>query len=1277
MSTRLHILLLACALAGAVDETFIATARGFGRVEVAATWSGPPGARSSATRFRCADAGRAMLCASKRLADLTGFGGIAAVDAGGLPGSMLACDGAGLWLLAVQGVDVHELFAPDREGLRRLATALPAGCRAVVPRSHPRWLDCFDESGLGVWVGGGGEDYDLPDDFAWLQRNRMAMCTLYPGESRLVAPGVVDSSISEWHAAMAGRHDLAYRSLLFPSRPAWLWNQAPLPHVRAEAGRVTNPFLEYQATSIAESYEPVPATDRLMDDLRRRMAQRQAADPRFIGWHGCTETPNAGILELAAVAGMAETKTQWHRYLREVCGYGLADLAARHYAGRPAPRAWAAVEVPLPRDFLGWDPASGFDLRGTWEMRADPRRLGREATGEWTAGDCNDVLIGMYGTRYNHGKDRASFWMRRTLEIPAARLEAQRYLHIARSEHHGNYQPAFAVWVNGRPLPRLTRDERGDWDQCFDLAGALRPGANLIEMDTCGSPVPGHIFTSGEPYRTYPQLGDLTQRWYDAVGFSAWLRMQAVEGRLRSLRAGDPDRPLKLMSLVNLLDLAQPLCDRYGAYNHDTGGAAGYWSPMTGGRLARSHGQAWSSEQGGPPGDVAAMRKAATLYVMYGNDALDMVFGVSAYSRGPAAAWVEANLDLLRCIGRMQLPLPPVAILRSARNTRLGFDQPWNWDLGRGSLQAVGRNFAYVETPDLADGTVDRATVLFDAGTVLMTEADVDGLERFVRQGGVFVAQHHSGRHAPGRADAWPIARLTGLTARASGPALGRSLRFADGQTLWPTLRGRTIDGHGAIRDFRERDITGDPVGFEATGDGVQVVASWTGVAAGGGQIAVAVRRLGTGMVVTLGSTFWRDALDAGGAYREGATAQNVLDELLTSVGVPRDSWTGQPDMWAELWRSKNGVFDLYPVARMDERGGEGDARQAEVSLRRDQAPSRLVEISAAGHPVVAATWADGRLRLPAAGYLPMQSRVFAAPRADRERAGLDWFRTQAGIWHALPGLPPASATPVVAVPDTVMPLADGWQLDADGVRREVRLGAFATMGLPEDAHARFTRSIAIPPAWQGRRITLAFDAERYGWGLLPQGRLWIDGVPAALPQPIRPAERQGFALDVAAAAADGSLELVLEIDASAVPPAGRKRKPAGVTGIFLLSAEPQPLRSEALSGPWEAALDYGVLRPVEAGGTARYVYLQTSFETPVRAPAPRLFLAADGALGCIVLNGNLVSCPPEMTRLDITGLVVPGRNLLRWAPDVPYSERVRDGAPPALRLEWQDADPR
>jgi hypothetical protein len=87
--------------------------------------------------------------------------------------------------------------------------------------------------------------------------------------------------------------------------------------------------------------------------------------------------------------------------------------------------------------------------------------------------------------------------------------------------------------------------------------------------------------------------------------------------------------------------------------------------------------------------------------------------------------------------------------------------------------------------------------------------------------------------------------------------------------------------------------------------------------------MAIADVREGKGHFILLGTPFYTRMKDVAGVWVNDERRGAMLDEFLTALGVPRDSWTGLPEVWAECWRSKNGVFDLYPVARMTRKGDD------------------------------------------------------------------------------------------------------------------------------------------------------------------------------------------------------------------------------------------------------------------------------------------------------------------------------------------------------------------
>jgi hypothetical protein len=251
-----------------------------------------------------------------------------------------------------------------------------------------------------------------------------------------------------------------------------------------------------------------------------------------------------------------------------------------------------------------------------------------------------------------------------------------------------------------------------------------------------------------------------------------------------------------------------------------------------------------------------------------------------------------------------------------------------------------------------------------------------------------------------------------------------------------------------------------------------------------------------------------------------------------------------------------------------------------------------------------------------------------------------------------------------------------------------VSLGAFATLGLPDETVAAFEKKVAIPSGWKGRRIELVFDAHKGFWGINPQGKLFINGKEA--PVKIQRDRNQSFSLEVSEAAAGGTLQLRLEVDGVNFKMAKRKPKseawkptdglstPHGVTGIFYLRATTQAVKIEPLGGPWYAATAFNRLQPVKVGDQVKCIYLETRFALPKEKPAKRLFLETSAPMGFLMLNGDARLIPPGIQRLDISGLVRRdgGENVLRWTPDTLYDashDRNYTGPVPEMKLVWSE----
>ncbi len=899
-------------------------------------------------------------------------------------------------------------------------------------------------------------------------------------------------------------------------------------------------------------------------------------------------------------------------------------------------------------------------------------------------------MLMMYGgADFRHRDSSPLYWIRRKVTLSADQLPHLKYLQVLCGVWQGrSYATYCEAYVNGSSVAMYPKPQPRDIAVSFDVANILHFGENTLTLCLHGVPPAGLIALGEMPSRRYPYMTVAENRlWYDTVNFSAWLRMRNLEDNLKAMRAGDPDRPLKVMATGNMLDISQDLCAKYGAYQHDTGGAGGFWNPMSGARLSHMHGLPWSCEQGGPPTDAATIQANMTFYLMYGCDAVDLVFNVSHYRDNPSvSAWVDDNLDLMHCIGKMTMPQPSVGILRSARTTRLGYSDPWNWDLGRGALQAIGRNFEYVDIPDVASGEIDKFPIVIDDGTVLFTDEDVRGLLRYVRAGGIFIAQHDTGRNSEDRADTWPLAAALGLKVDpkrvtsdnyTSWP-LG-NIKFTDTESVVPSLHGKSCEGIGVSIDYAKNATVG-AIGLTGEGRDIQPVANWQD-----GTMAVADVHLGKGRLLYLGSPFYVRMQDDQGKWVNRQDLSALLDEMLTGLGAPRDSCTTSPDVWAEHWLSKNGVYDLYPTACML-RKADGPV-PAKVSLRRDSAPDSLVEISAKGHPAVAAAIRNGRFDLPPAAYSPMQFRMYAAPRKDIANAAINWLGIQAALWRALPPIAASERPAAVSVPEDVIPAIDGWRMSTtqsgeawaapkfdDSPWKSVKLGSFPALGLPDQAVAQFRKTIAVPASWQGCAITLAFDAE-WSWGI-SNGKLWVNGLPVSLSQSGQAAATSAVTVDITdIVKGSPSITLALSIDGHLAPGANGRQRPGGVLGAFYLQATPRPVQETPLPNPWQAASDLNLLVPTSGKSDAKAVYLETKFALPSTWPSKRLFLSSPSPLGCIMLNGQIVSTPTWMKTLDISGLVKrDGENVLRWVPrdfsNIDYG-RAAVLTPPSMRLSW------
>ena len=1257
--------LLLLPLLAAAAEPFTVELRGLGRIEAREQTRG----QVTRTLLTAETPELAMALASKLVADFTGFGDLRPAPDSKLPGTVLT--GNGCWLIGVTGRHVTVIYAPTFDQLRQLA----AGIRVepVKARAYPRWLDRFDNDAVSLGTLGWGI---LPKDYRnglrWMREIGLNLVVDSNNPNLLAAPGVFDLTVARWAAHEAQQLNGAYHLYLpwsNPERPAWLWNQTPLPYYRPEEGYVAHHSMGYQKIASASEFEPAPATDAAAGAAQSAVTAELARDPAFSAHFAAPELGHHSVLSLSVYAESPEAKAAWVEFLKTVRRYDPAEVGRRYCGDAGAFRSLEEVPFPTLRTFAGYEPGQSLDLRGRWELNLAP------AT-DWVPFELNDPLLLLYRNYPQPVR------LRRTFTLTEDQVRDLKYLHFALNGWHGSMSRSFEVELNGRKLKNLTAEHplTGDYDQCFELGEAAKAGVNTIVLDTRGQVVPGYAFLGSRGRWTYPSPDpQLNARFFDAVEFAAYYRVKGLEHWLKAFRRGDPEgRPLLVMAPGDFIDLTYDLFKRYGAYPHETGQGGAIWAPWVT-RYYAAHDLPISSEPGNAPHTAADMQNMMTLYALMGDEAVTWLFDPIQYQVPEIDAWIRQNREQIRAIGKLEPAPPAVGVLRSVRNaSRLAFSNaPWSLDPSRGDLYAAGFTSNVIDPVDLVkDRANDRFPVIFDACTELWTPEELAGLRRYLERGGVFITVHETGKHTPEQAYSWPISELSKLKVVNHHQGTGGKIRFTDTQTLFPSLRGKEINSWGLVYDWP--DGKPDPA--------VEVVAEWVGRAPGSGKIAIARTRVGKGELIS-NSGMWRNPARLGATGPADPGARPYLIEMLTSLGVPRGAdkgdGNGVSDLFLEHRRSKNGLYDVYLAAKVRREG----TTETELVFPRELRPESLRELSALKHPATPFRYADGKLTIPGVKLGPMQLRLFGAPRPDRGSAPSFWLKSLAKRFPALPELPPE---PAFEFPDQdrYLGLNQNWTMVADNqpwgatppadfqwnTGKTVELGAFPVLGLPDETVAHFRREVEIPPAWKGSRVSLNFSSQYWFWGLMPAARLWINGKPWPNAQTrLGGAPNNSFGLDLPDS---GRVVLELEIDGRLRPDQNRVR-PSGVTGVFYLASEPQPLKREQLTD-WQAAEKrIGEFKRTLPDIRTRFIYLEKRFPTPDGPEGAALYLESPAHLGWLMINGTVISTPGWMRKLDVSGLLKPvgQENVIRWWPELckeePSFNRVLDQKVPRLYLSW------
>ena len=170
-----------------------------------------------------------------------------------------------------------------------------------------------------------------------------------------------------------------------------------------------------------------------------------------------------------------------------------------------------------------------------------------------------------------------------------------------------------------------------------------------------------------------------------------------------------------------------------------------------------------------------------------------------------------------------------------------------------------------------------------------------------------------------------------------------------------------------------------------------EILARWND-----GTAASALRCLGRGRVVVLGSSFWRSGTDRTGDGRQLAQSlqTTLLTDLLSDLGVQHQVDASSEDIWVRRLVTKNGLQDWVIAFN----AGRGTVEGVALRLPRPQRPSRVVdEVSG---QAVEFQWDSGEIRIPALSFSRGAVRVLAVDNPQPLAAVAHWFAEKCRYEH-------------------------------------------------------------------------------------------------------------------------------------------------------------------------------------------------------------------------------------------------------------------------------------
>ena len=1220
--------------------------------------------------FECQSSEKADILLGKLLADMFwDAGSQATTSTANIKGTNVTIHSwppYGAIVVARVGQSVIAVGDSDEANLKQRLeseTVILTGHAEFAPaKPYPRYLDNYDLRSLKMYTYVMQGNSGMPLESHWPFLNsfglNIAFQALNPRQSP--APGVYAYGPIDYELNMANQNKgIAAVGLNGGSEvPLWVWNLNP--DAVAQAGPTTLLSTMLGTGSAGSHYESwgiTPAQKASTTEIfMRQSMKRYVNDPAVGSWLLYAGSPNAeygfGDRYTAYLDYSPSGQALFRSWLRDVKRYDLAGLGERWYGNPNRFQTWDQVTVPDANSFYGNFGVGSQRLKDGWQMSCARNGIQNPPP----ANDPSWIPVDMQPSQQQLFRPWGETFFR--VEFNGKPWAAEKACWIVCDTMAKSTIPT-EVWLNGKKVGQGRSD---GYEFSVDLSGVVVSGSNELVIrvprgssETAENKSPlfegrinGPIFLTKFKPQRYPNLGALDNaRAYDFHEWQAYAVNQSHITMMNIATALDPNRPFILSGGAGLLgDQQSAMAERYGCGMEFTG-QEGYYNPWWPGvgLLGNFYG---TGEESGQTNSDGLTRELG--WILEDAESSHCFFlNLDNYQREEQkTGWFTKNKRALQLFGKFLRPIPDIAIFVSSRDERTGSREPWNWDLGRGELQSMHYDNAYATETQLLNGEVNKCPILLDDGTDIMDPDIVQAIQKYVEQGGTYIAYHQTGSHDSIHNETQPLAALTGTISKTHARA---HMNFTGASTTLKSLANTTLDSQG---------VAFYPTSSSNIVPGSEVIPLATYA---DGSVAISERRIGKGKIIQIGPTYWRD---------QGVQERNLIVHLLSDLGVKHTADASNPMIWARKVTTKNGLQDWVVAYNNDEKGPE----TADVKLAVAQKPDHVWDMITGQE--VQATYADGYITIPSVSFTAKETHIYGVKHADLIDGLGTWWSEKTRFWHTPPavGSPDVEAVkeeeslPVSANSGVVVAFQN-WKFLADRTETVAKTPAWISQSFDDKSWLTIAsgpwsvadRSLAdwkgtglyrstfsALPGWAGKKVILNL----YSYTLpiaLNHADLYLNGTSVmgyeAHTGP------QNYAVDVSNLIHPGENILAIRVRGGA--------NLSGFNGNVWIQAEQEFSSELNLEGKWDTVgADFKTIASTSLPGKPNARNLQKDFDLPADWNKRTVYLhveTTDQWLGSIVVNGHpihtnsYVSPFSPRAEVNITPYLQAGKNRIELWP--------------------------